>query len=109
MKREVAKQIENMLKNMEELKGWISVLKEANKVLSEGRGPAYGNDQIFNAIPGKVIGGTYYAIIVDAEGKPVDWYAASDDPEFLSGFGGYWKYSYDELIKENPWIERIVK
>lgn len=110
MKREVAKQIENMLKNnMEELKEWFYVLKEANKALIEGRGPAYGNDQIFNAIPGKVIGGAYYAIIVDAEGKPVDWYAESDDPKFLSGFGGWYKYSYDDLIKNSPWIARIVK
>lgn len=109
MKREVAKQIENMMKNMDKLRGWLHVLKEANKALIEGRGPAYGNDQIFNAIPGKVIDGAYYAIIVDAEGKPVDWYAESDDPEFLSGFGGWYKYPYDKLIENSPWIARIIK
>lgn len=107
MKREMAEMIENMLKNnMEELKEWLPVLKEANKAFTEGRGPANGNDQIFNAIPGKIINGVYYAIIVNAEGKPVDWYGKAD---FTSGFGGWYNYSYDDLIKNSPWIARIVK
>lgn len=110
MKREVAKKIENMLKDMDELKGWFSVLKGANNLLSKGYGPAHNTDEIFNAIPGKVIDGAYYAVIVNAEGKPVDWYAEkSGDPKFLSGFGGWYKYSYDKLIENSPWIKKICK
>lgn len=110
MKREVAKKIENMLKDMDELKGWFPVLKGANNLLSKGYGPAHNTDEIFNAIPGKVIDGAYYAVIVNAEGKPVDWYAEkSGDPKFLSGFGGWYKYSYDKLIENSPWIKKICK
>lgn len=109
MKRKVAKQIENMLKNMDELKGWFPVLKGANNLLSKGYGPAHNTNEVFNAIPGKIIDGAYYAIIVNAEGKPVDWYAESHDPKFLSGFGGWYNHSYDDLIKNSPWIKRIIK
>lgn len=110
MKRNAAKMIESMLKDMDSLKGWFPVVKEANKLLANGYGPAHNTDEIFNAIPGKIIDGAYYAIIVNAEGKPVDWYAdKSGDPKFLSGFGGWYKYSYDKLIENSPWIKRVCK
>ena len=110
MKRNAAKMIESMLKDMDSLKGWFPVLKGANNLLSKGYGPAHNTDEIFNAIPGKIIDGAYYAIIVNAEGKPVDWYAdKSGDPKFLSGFGGWYKYSYDKLIENSPWIKRVCK
>ena len=108
MKRNTAEMTESMLKDMDELKGWFSVLRDANDALSKGYGPAHNTDEIFNAIPGKIIDGAYYAVIVNSEGKPVDWYAEkSGDPKFLSGFGGWYKYSYDRLIENSPWIKNL--
>lgn len=98
---------ENMLKT-------INMAKEA---LRNGLGPAYNSDKTFVAIPGiiedKAIPGiindkAYYAIIVEKSengSKPIDWYSWSPNPNFVSGFGGWYKYDYAFFIKENPWVK----
>ena len=95
------------LNNIGELVRWLKIIKEVDSLLMEGYGPAAGSDKLFNAIPGKVEDDDiYYAIIVDENGKPVDWYGyAFNRPDFASGFGGWHKYSYDDFVKECPWVK----
>ena len=61
-------------------------------------------------IYGKIEKDVYYVIIMERgengnRSKPVDYYAWSPKPNFVSGFGGWYKYSYDEFIKTNPWVK----
>lgn len=91
--------------NFENLMKTINMAKEA---LRNGLGPAHNSDKTFVVIPGKIENKVYYAIIVakaENGSKPVDWYAWSSTPGFLSGFGGWYKYDYDEFIKANPWVK----
>ena len=107
MRKTTAKRLEDTII---ELEPWIAIMKHVRHLLDEGYGPAHDTDETFNVIPGIIEDGAYYAVIVDHEGKPVDWYAdKSGDPKFLSGFGGSYKESYDELAKECPWIKKIAK
>ena len=43
--------------------------------------------------------------------KPVDWYSWASNSnsrhDFVGGFGGWYKYDYDTLIKENPWVKEV--
>ena len=109
MKREDAETLENLLKT-------VNMAKEA---LRNGLGPAHNSDKAYAAIPGHIEdnapiglrGIGYYALIVEKDEngnkKPVDWYSWSPEPGFLSGFGGWHNYSYDEFIKENPWVKDV--
>ena len=110
MKREDAEKLENLLK----------LLAMANKVLREGFGPAHNSDNIFVAIPGIIKYDTYfatdvyYAVVVEKTengAKPVDWYSWASNSksrhDFVGGFGGWYKYDYDEFIKENPWVKEV--
>lgn len=89
---------------------WIHILSMVNSLLDTGYGPS-SQGGIYNAIPGKVEDDDiYYAIIVDENGKPVDWYGyAFDRPDFASGFGGWYKKSYTDLIEECPWIKDAME
>lgn len=93
-------------KRFENLVKTVNMAKDA---LRNGLGPAHNSDKTFVVIPGKVEDDkVYYAIIVEKNGKnakPVDWYAWSPKSNFISGFGGWYKYSYDEFIKANPWVK----
>ena len=100
----------------EKLENWLKLLKEANAVLRNGFGPAHNSDKLYVAIPGiseyDGFFGTdvYYAIIVEKSengAKPVDWYswATNSKRDFIGGFGGWYKYDYDTLVKDNPWIK----
>lgn len=106
--------------DIEELENWLKALKEANDALRKGLGPAYNSDNIFNAIPGKIeydayfATDVYYAVVVEQDengGKPVDWYTwapkSNSKHDFLSGFGGWHNYDYDEFIKANPWVKEV--
>ncbi len=100
MKRKDAETLENLLK----------LLKEANDALRNGLGPAHNSNNLFVAIPGIVENKVYYAIVVEKDengGKPVDWYSWSPKSNFVSGFGGWYKYDYDTLIKDNPWVKEV--
>lgn len=109
MKREDAETLENLLK----------LLKEANDALRKGFGPAHNSNNLFVAIPGKIeydgYFGTdvYYSLIVEKSengARPVDWYSwapSNSKHDFLSGFGGWYKYDYDTLIKDNPWVKEV--
>ena len=80
----------------------------AKAALRNGLGPAHNSNNLFIAIPGKIENKEYYVIIVEKDengNKPVDWYAWSPKPGFISGFGGWYKYDYDEFIKANPWVK----
>ena len=95
---------ENKFENM--LKA-ISMAKDA---LRNGLGPANNSDKTYGTIDGKIEKEVYYVIIMERgengnRSKPVDWYSWSPNPKFLSGFGGWYKYDYDEFIKANPWVE----
>ena len=98
--------------NFENLLKTMNMAKEA---LLNGLGPAHNSDKTFVAIPGTVedsplIGTGYYALIVEKDEngiKPVDWYSWSPEPDFLSGFGGWYNYDYDAFIKENPWVKDV--
>lgn len=108
MKRKDAEKLENLLK----------LLKEANDALRNGFGPAHNSDKAYVAIPGIVEdnapiglkGKGYYALIVEKDengARPVDWYSWSPEPGFLSGFGGWHNYDYDEFVKANPWVKEV--
>lgn len=101
MKREDAENLENMLKTV----------KEANDALRKGFGPAaYNSNNIYVAIPGIINDKAYYALVVEKDengGRPVDWYGWSTSPKFLSGFGGWHNYDYDEFVKDNPWVKEV--
>ena len=94
--------------NFENLMKTINMAKEA---LSNGLGPAHNSDKTFVAIPGKIENDKVYFVIIVEKGengnrsKPVDWYAWSPKSNFVSGFGGWYKYSYDEFIKANSWVK----
>ena len=82
----------------------------AKEALRNGLGPANNSDKTFVPIPGKIEDKVYYVIIVEKgengnRSKPVDWYAWSPKSDFISGFGGWYKYDYDEFIKANPWVK----
>lgn len=82
----------------------------AKDALRNGLGPAHNSDKTFGAVLGKVENEAYYVIIVEKgengnRSKPVDWYGWSPKSNFASGFGGWYKYDYDEFIKENPWVK----
>lgn len=88
----------------------VKTLNMAKDALRNGLGPAHNSDKTFVAIPGKVENKAYYVIIVEKgengnRSKPVDWYAWSPKSNFLSGFGGWYNYDYNDFIKENPWIK----
>ena len=107
--------------DVEELENWLKALKEANKALENGFGPAHNSDKLYVAIPGIIeydgYFGTdvYYAIVVQKDenggARPVDWYSWASNSNskhyFQSGFGGYYNEGYDEFIKENPWVKEV--
>ena len=110
MKREDAEKLEN----------WLKALKEANKALGNGYGPANNSDKLYAAIPGIIEydcffdSDVYYAVVVEKDenggAKPIDWYSwvpCNHKPkhDFISGFGGYYNEDHDEFIKENPWVK----
>ena len=110
MKREDVEKLENLLK----------LLAMANKALREGFGPAHNSNKTFVAIPGIIEYDTYfatdvyYAVVVEKTengAKPVDWYSwapkSNSRHDFVGGFGGWYKYDYDTLIKENPWVKEV--
>ena len=110
MKREDAEKLEN----------WLKILKEANDTLRKGFGPAYNSDNAFVAIPGKIeydgyfATDVYYAVVLEKSengAKPIDWYSwapkSNSKHDFISGFGGWYKYGTDEFIKANPWIKDV--
>ena len=101
------KKLPKIYENGENMVKTVNMAKEA---LRNGLGPAHNSNKTFVAIPGKIEDKAYYAIIVEKgengnRSKPVDWYAWSPKSNFLSGFGGWYKYDYDEFIKANPWVK----
>ena len=91
---------ENMLKA-------IDMAKEA---LRNGLGPANNSNKTYGTIDGKIENNVYFVIIMERgengnRSKPVDWYAWSPKSKFIPGFGGWYKYDYDEFIKANSWVE----
>lgn len=110
--------MKKLTKPEENFENLVKTLNMAKDALRNGLGPAHNSDKTFVAIPGTVEdnapiglrGKGYYVIIVEKgengnKSKPVDWYAWSPEPGFLSGFGGWYKYDYNEFIKENPWVK----
>ena len=102
----------------EKLENWLKILDMSNDALRKGFGPAHNSDKLYVAIPGITeydgFFGTdvYYAVVVEKDengARPVDWYTWAPKPkrDFLSGFGGWHKYDYDTLIKENPWVKDV--
>lgn len=101
------KKLPKIFEKGENLFKTIDMAKDA---LRNGLGPANNSDNTFIAIPGKIERNVYYVIIVEKgenadSNKPVDWYAWSPRSNFNSGFGGWYKYDYDEFIKANPWVK----
>lgn len=102
--------------DVKNLENWIKTLNEVNCALINGFGPAHNSNNIFVAIPGKIeydahFGDVYFAIVMEKSengDKPIDWYSWSPRPNFVSGFGGWYKYGYDMLIKDNPWVKDIL-
>lgn len=95
---------ENKFENM------LKAIDMAKEALRNGLGPANNSDKTYGTIDGKIEKEVYYVIIMERgengnKSKPVDWYAWSPKPGFVSGFGGWYKYDYDEFIKANPWVE----
>lgn len=104
--------------DVEELENWLKALKEANTAIRNGLGPAHNSNKTFVAIPGIIeydgYFGTdvYYAVVVEKDengARPVDWYSwasnANSKHDFVSGFGGWYKYDGYEFIKANSWVE----
>lgn len=104
----------------ENLENLLKTAKMANDALLKGFGPAHNSNKTFAAIPGTVEdnapiglrGKGYYALIVEKgengnRSKPVDWYSWSPEPGFVSCFGGWYNYSYDEFVKHNPWVKDV--
>ena len=102
----------------ENLENMLKTVKWANDALRKGFGPAaFNSNNIYVAIPGTIeyepIPGlinnkAYYALVIEKDengARPVDWYSWGPDPNFLSGFGGWHNYDYDEFVKENPWVK----
>lgn len=76
--------------------------KSAKLALKNGLGPAHNSNKVFGVIPGKIVDNTGYVIIVEKGKGPVDWYAWSAES---AGFGGWYKYDYNEFINANPWVK----
>ena len=94
---------ENKFENM------LKAIAMAKEAIRNGLGPANNSDKTFGTIDGKIEKDVYYVIIMERRenepSQPVDYYAWSPSPKFVSGFGGWYKYNYDEFIKANPWVE----
>ena len=95
---------ENKFENM------LKAIDMAKEALRNGLGPAHDSNKTYGTIDGKIENNVYYVIIMERgengnRSKPVDWYAWSPKSNFVSGFGGWYKYSYEEFIKANPWVE----
>ena len=95
---------ENKFENM------LKAIDMAKEALRNGLGPANNSNKTFGTIDGKVEKEVYYVIIMERgengnRSKPVDWYAWSPKSNFIPGFGGWYKYDYDEFIKANSWVE----
>lgn len=88
---------------------WEDVIKLVEEKLAEGYGPAWGNNETFRAIPGKTDGITYYAIIVDSNEKPVDWYCKSGDNRISGGFGGWYRQTYDKFVECCSWVAEAMR
>lgn len=102
--------IKKQMKVVRNFENLVKTLNMAKDALRNGLGPAHNSDKTFVAIPGKVENKAYYVIIVEKgengnRSKPVDWYAWSPKSNFLSGFGGWYKYDYNEFINANPWVK----
>ena len=99
------KKLPKIYENGENMVKTVNMAKEA---LRNGLGPANNSNKTFVAIPGDIIEDVYFVIIVEKDengSKPIDWYAWSSKSDFISGFGGWYKYDYDEFIKANPWVK----
>lgn len=109
------KKLPKIYENFENMVKTVNMAKEA---LRNGFGPAYNSDKTFVAIPGIIeydgyfATDVYYTIIVEKSengAKPVDWYSwapkSNSKHGFISGFGGWHNYDYDEFIKANPWVK----
>ena len=99
------KKLPKIYENGENMVKTVDMAKEA---LRNGLGPAHNSNKTFVAIPGKIENKVYFALIVEKNengSKPIDWYSWSSKPGFVSGFGGWYKYDYDEFIKANPWVK----
>ena len=95
---------ENKFENM------LKAIDMAKDALRNGLGPAHNSDKTYGTIDGKIEKEVYYVIIMERgengnRSKPVDYYAWSPKSNFVSGFGGWYKYDYDEFIKANLWVE----
>ena len=93
---------ENKFENM------LKAIDMAKEALRNGLGPANNSNKTYGTIDGKIENNVYYVIIMERGengNRPVDWYSWSPNPKFLSGFGGWYKYDYDEFIKANPWVK----
>ena len=94
---------ENKFENM------LKAIAMAKEALRNGLGPAHNSDKTYGTIDGKIENNVYYVIIMERRenepSKPVDYYAWSPKSNFIPGFGGWYKYDYDEFIKANPWVE----
>ena len=95
---------ENKFENM------LKAIDMAKEALGNSLGPAHNSDKTYGTIDGKIENNVYYIIIMERgengnRSKPVDWYAWSPKSNFIPGFGGWYKYDYDEFIKANPWVE----
>ena len=99
------KKLPKIYENGENMVKTVNMAKEA---LRNGFGPAHNSNKTFVAIPGDIIEDVYFVIIVEKDengSKPVDWYAWSPKSNFVSGFGGWYKYDCYEFIKANSWVE----
>lgn len=83
-----------------------SAMQSAKLALKNGLGPAHNSNKVFGPIPGKVEKDTGYVVIIEKGKGPVDWYAWSAKSGSL-GFGGWYKYSYDDFVKANPWVKMV--
>ena len=94
---------ENKFENM------LKAINMAKDALRNGLGPAHNSNNTYGTIDGKIENNVYYVIIMERRenepSKPVDYYAWSPKSKFVPGFGGWYKYDYDEFIKANPWVE----
>lgn len=109
--------MKKLTKPEENFENLVKTLNMAKEALRNGLGPAYNSNKTFVVIPGiseyDGFFGTdvYYALVVEKSengARPVDWYTwapSNSKRDFLSGFGGWYKYGYDEFIKENPWVK----
>lgn len=105
------KKLNKAEENFENLMKTINMAKEA---LRNGLGPAYNSNKTFVVIPGiseydgYFATDVYYVLVVEKDengAKPVDWYAWSPKSDFVSGFGGWYKYDYDTFTKANSWVK----